>query len=52
MEFEYSASAADGSPVSGVLVAESEANAEQILWDSGLVIIELKKQLKAHFSVL
>ncbi len=46
MEFEYSASAADGSPVSGVLVADSEANAEQILWDSGLVIIELKKQLK------
>jgi type IV pilus assembly protein PilC len=46
MEFRYTASTSDGSPVSGVLVAESEANAEQMLWDSGLTIIQLKKQLK------
>jgi len=46
MEFKYTASKGDGSPVSGVLVAESEGNAEQLLWDSGLIIIQLKKQLK------
>ena len=46
MEFRYTASTGDGSPVSGVLVAESEGNAEQLLWDSGLIIIQLKKQLK------
>jgi len=46
MEFRYTASIGDGSPVSGVLVAESEAHAEQILWDSGLTIIDLKKRLK------
>jgi len=46
MEFRYTASASDGSPVSGVLVADSEANAEQMLWDSGLTIIQLKKKLE------
>lgn len=46
MEFRYTASTGDGSPVSGVLVAESEANAEQMLWDSGLTIIQLKKKLE------
>ncbi len=46
MEFRYTASTGAGSPVSGVLVAESEANAEQILWDSGLTIIQLKKKLE------
>ena len=46
MEFRYTASTGDGSPVSGVLVAESEGNAEQLLWDSGLIIIQLKKHLK------
>ena len=46
MEFRYTASTGDGSPVSGVLVAESVGNAEQLLWDSGLIIIQLKKNLK------
>ena len=46
MEFRYTASTGDGGPISGVLVAESEANAEQILWDSGLTIIQLRKALK------
>ena len=46
MEFRYTASTGDGSPITGVLVAESEANAEQILWDSGLTIIGLRKTLK------
>ena len=46
MEFRYTASTGAGSPVSGVLVAESEANAEQILWDSGLTIIQLRKRVK------
>ena len=46
MEFRYTASTSDGSPVSGVLVADNETNAEQILWDSGLTILEIKKQIK------
>lgn len=46
MEFRYTASTGAGSPVSGVLVAESEANAEQILWGSGLTIIQLRKRVK------
>ncbi len=46
MEFKYVAATAEGSAVSGVLAAENEANAEQILWDSGLTIVDLKKQVK------
>ena len=46
MDFKYIAATADGSSVSGVLAAESEASAEQTLWDSGLTIIDLKKQVK------
>lgn len=46
MEFKYSAAAGDGSVVSGVLVAESEDNAERLLWDLGLTIIDLRKRLK------
>jgi len=46
MEFRYSAATVEGSPVTGFLVAESESNAEQILWDSGLIIIALRKKLK------
>ncbi len=46
MEFKYSAAAVDGSVVSGVLVAETEDNAERILWDLGLTIIDLRKRLK------
>ena len=44
MEFKYTASAADGSPVNGVVEADSETTAEDILWKSGLTIIDLKKR--------
>ena len=46
MEFKYTATTVDGSSVSGVLAAESEMAAEQVLWDSGLTIIDLRKALK------
>jgi len=46
MEFKYIASASDGSPVSGVVEADSETAAEDILWKSGLTIINLNKRRK------
>lgn len=46
MEFKYTASTAEGSLVNGVVEAESETTAEEILWKSGLTIIDLKKGLK------
>lgn len=46
MEFKYSAATADGGAVSGALFADNEASAEQILWDSGLTIINLRKKIK------
>ncbi len=36
MEFKYTASTAEGSLVNGVVEAESETTAEEILWKSGL----------------
>lgn len=46
MEFKYTAATADGGAVKGVLFADNEFGAEQILWDSGLTIIDLKKRMK------
>ena len=46
MEFKYVATTSDGSEVKGVITAESETNAEQLLWDYGLTIINLKRRLK------
>jgi len=44
MEFKYNATAADGSLVKGIVEADSETAAEDILWRSGLTIIDLKKR--------
>jgi len=46
MEFKYTASTAEGSLIDGVVEAESETTAEEILWKSGLTIIDLKKSIK------
>jgi type IV pilus assembly protein PilC len=46
MEFKYTASTAEGSLIDGVVEAESETTAEEILWKSGLTIIDLKKDIK------
>ncbi len=46
MEFKYTASTAEGSLINGVVEAESETTAEEILWKSGLTIIDLKKGIK------
>ena len=46
MEFKYTASTAEGSVVNGVVEAETETTAEDILWKSGFIIINLKKSLK------
>lgn len=46
MEFKYSASTAQGSMVNGVLEAESETAAEGMLWDAGLTIVSMKRNLK------
>jgi type IV pilus assembly protein PilC len=46
MEYRYVAAAADGSEIRGILYADTEDSAERILWDSGLMIIDLKKRIK------
>jgi len=46
MEYRYTAVTADGTIVNGVMMADTEARAEQMLWDSDMTIIELKKKLK------
>ena len=46
MEFKYTASTAEGGLINGVVEAESETTAEDILWKSGLTIIDLKKNIK------
>jgi len=46
MEFKYTASTAEGSVINGVVDAETETTAEDILWRSGLTIIDLKKRIK------
>ncbi|UCG83330.1 MAG: type II secretion system F family protein, partial [Dehalococcoidia bacterium] len=46
MEYKYRAATNEGSAISGVLSAETMENAERILWDSELVILELRKQIK------
>jgi type IV pilus assembly protein PilC len=46
MEFKYTANTAEGSLISGVVEAETETTAEEILWKSGLTIIDLKKGIK------
>jgi len=46
MEFKYVASTAEGGLINGVVEADSETTAEDILWKSGFTIIDLKKSLK------
>jgi len=46
MDFKYTASTAEGGLINGVVEAESETTAEEILWKSGLTIIDLKKSIK------
>src|SRR4030043_849700 len=46
MEFKYSANTAEGSLINGVVEADSEVVAEEILWRSGLTVIDLKKGVK------
>jgi len=46
MEFKYSATTAEGSLVNGVIEADSDVTAEDILWKSGLTIIDLKKSIR------
>jgi type IV pilus assembly protein PilC len=45
MEFKYVASAADGALIKGVVEADTENSAEEILWRSGLIIVDLKRRL-------
>lgn len=46
MEFKYTAATNEGSAISGILSTETMENAERILWDSGLTIIALRRQIK------
>ena len=46
MQFKYQASTAQGSVVTGLLEADTEETAEQMLWDAGLTIVNLKKNIK------
>ena len=46
MEFKYTGCTAEGGLINGVVEAESETIAEEILWKSGLTIIDLKKSIK------
>ncbi len=46
MQFKYTATTSDGSQVTGLLEAESQITAEEMLWDSGLTIINIKKAIK------
>jgi type IV pilus assembly protein PilC len=46
MEFKYIASTTEGGLINGVVEADSEMTAEEILWKSGLTIIDLKKSIK------
>ena len=46
MEYKYMASTSQGRSVTGVLQADSETAAEQMLWDAGLTIVSLKRSIK------
>jgi len=46
MEFKYVACTAEGGLIKGVVEADSETVAEEILWRSGLIIVDLKRRLK------
>jgi type II secretory pathway component PulF len=46
MEFRYTAATAQGGSVAGILEADSEENAERLLWDNGFTIVQLKPTLK------
>jgi type IV pilus assembly protein PilC len=46
MEYKYVACTAEGGLIKGFVEAESEAVAEDILWRSGLIIVDLKRRLK------
>jgi type IV pilus assembly protein PilC len=45
MEFRYVAGTAEGGLIKGVVEAETETAAEEILWRSGLIIVDLKRRL-------
>lgn len=45
MEFRYRAATTEGTLVTGVVQADSEANAVDTLWKSGLTIINLQKSI-------
>lgn len=44
MIYRYEAARNDGTPVEGTLEAESEARAEEVLWQANLTILSLKRQ--------
>ncbi len=46
MQFKYVAYAATGEEVTGVLEADSEERAEELLWQHDLTIVSLKRKLK------
>lgn len=46
MDFSYRAASVDGTLVTGVVEADSEQNAVELLWRSGLTIIDLKRKVK------
>ncbi len=46
MKFKYLARTPDGNVVSGVVEAESESEAEEILWRADLLILSLKRTLR------
>lgn len=46
MQYKYSASTNEGSLINGFVEADSQESAEDILWKSGLTIIDLKKNIK------
>ena len=46
MEYKYAATTVQGRMVTGVVEADTELAAEQLLWDAGLTILTLKRSLK------
>src|SRR4030042_1748709 len=46
MEVKYKANTAEGSLINGVVEADSVVVAEEILWRSGLTVLDLKKEVK------
>lgn len=46
MDFKYRAATADGALVTGAVESDSEQNAIEMLWRSGLTVVDLKKNVK------